>query len=153
MVSVQPRYNLLFRQHERELLPLCAEEGLAVLPYNVLAGGLLSGKHDPARAPEPGSRFDTGGAAGLYRERYWHEAAFTAVRGIAALAAEAGLSLPTLSAAWVLHRPTVTALIAGATRPGHLDPMVAAAGIRLDDDLVARLDELTATFRNGDAVQ
>lgn len=153
LASVQPRYNLLFRQHERELLPLCREEGLAVLPYNVLAGGLLSGKHDLAGAPEPGSRFDTGGAAGLYRERYWHEAAFAAVGRIQALAQAAGLTLPTLSAAWVLSRPPVTSLIAGATRPSHLDPMAAATAVTLGADLLAELDRVTEEFRHGDAVQ
>jgi aryl-alcohol dehydrogenase (NADP+) len=63
LVSVQPRYNLLFRQLERELLPLCAEEGLAVVPYNPLAGGLLTGKHQRAAPPPAGTRFTLGSAA------------------------------------------------------------------------------------------
>ncbi len=60
---MQPRYNLLFRQIERELLPLCEEEGLGVIPYNPLAGGLLTGKHRPD-APQDGTRFTLGKAGG-----------------------------------------------------------------------------------------
>ena len=72
-VSVQPRYNLLFRQIERELLPLCAEERLAVIPYNPLAGGLLTGKHKRSAAPAEGTRFTLGTAASMYTERYWRD--------------------------------------------------------------------------------
>ena len=66
--SVQPRYNLLFRENERELFPLCAEEQVAVIPYNPLAGGLLTGKHRPG-APTEGTRFTLGRAQDMYRER------------------------------------------------------------------------------------
>lgn len=68
--SVQPRYNLLFRENERELLPLCEEERIAVIPYNPLAGGFLTGKHRRGE-PTAGTRFTLGYAAGRYQERYW----------------------------------------------------------------------------------
>ena len=74
-VSVQPRYNLLFRENERELFPLCAEEGTAVIPYNPLAGGFLTGKHGRG-TPTEGTRFTLGTASGRYQERYWHERMF-----------------------------------------------------------------------------
>ena len=80
VVSVQPRYNLLFRQIERELLPLALEEGVGVIPYNPLAGGLLTGKHRPEGAPPEGTRFTLGSAGGLYQDRYWNERAFATVR-------------------------------------------------------------------------
>ena len=67
--SIQPRYNLLFREFERELFPLCQEEGIGVIPYNPLAGGLLTGKHSPDGALE-GTRFDLGNAGPRYRDRY-----------------------------------------------------------------------------------
>src|SRR5512134_1119353 len=85
-VSVQPRYNLLFRQIERELLPLCEEEGLAVMPYNPLAAGLLTGKHRRSSAPSEGTRFTLGTAGGMYTERYWKEREFDAVEALATLA-------------------------------------------------------------------
>src|ERR1039458_3845139 len=69
--SVQPRYNLLFRQIEREMLPFCGEEGVGVIPYNPLAGGLLSGKHSRTAPPPEGPRFTLGNAAGAYQDRYW----------------------------------------------------------------------------------
>jgi 1-deoxyxylulose-5-phosphate synthase len=149
--SVQPRYNLLFRQHERELLPLCAEEGLAVLAYNALAGGMLTGKHRRSGSAS-GTRFGSGGAAALYRERYWHDEAFDAVTRLAAVADGAGLTLPALAVAWLLSRPAVTSVILGATHPAQLDTAVAGAA-PLPPDVLARLDDLTARFRTGDAVQ
>jgi 1-deoxyxylulose-5-phosphate synthase len=148
--SVQPRYNLLFRQIERELLPLCQEEGIGVIPYNPLAGGLLSGKHRREAGPAPGTRFTLGSAARRYQERYWHEREFATVEALRPLAAAAGLSPAQLSVAWVLAQPTVTAPVVGASRPEQLDDVLAAADKGLDADLVARLDELTREYRRGD---
>ncbi|MFN9536118.1 MAG: aldo/keto reductase, partial [Pseudanabaena sp.] len=78
-ISVQPRYNLLFRQIERELLPLAQEEGLAVIPYNPLAGGLLTGKHAASKEPTEGTRFTLAAAAKNYQDRYWHDREFSTV--------------------------------------------------------------------------
>src|SRR5271154_6187725 len=77
--SVQPRYNLLFRQIEREMLPYCAEEGVGVIPYNPIAGGLLSGKHTHSAPPPDGTRFTLGTAAENYQNRYWHDREFETV--------------------------------------------------------------------------
>ncbi|MDA0365246.1 MAG: aldo/keto reductase, partial [Chloroflexi bacterium] len=112
--SVQPRYNLLFREIERELLPLCAEEGVGVIPYNPLAGGLLTGKHSPDAGPEEGSRFTLGTAGPRYQDRYWHEGEFATVEAIRPLAEAAGMSMTTLAVAWVLANPVITAPIIGA---------------------------------------
>src|SRR5262245_38333696 len=71
---VQPRYNLLFRDIEAELLPLCRDQGLGVIPYNPLAGGFLTGKYSSLEAPPAGTRFTLGQTGALYRERYWHRA-------------------------------------------------------------------------------
>lgn len=151
--TVQPRYNLLFRQHERELFPLCREEGLGVLTYNLLAGGILSGKHSRELPPESSSRFATTGAAELYRQRYWHDAAFDAVDQITAIASELSVSLPVLAAAWVLHQPAVTVAILGVTRPEQLEAPMAALELKLETETLERLDLLTRAFRDGDATQ
>lgn len=148
--TVQPRYNLLFRQIERELLPLCADEGLAVIPYNPIAGGLLSGKHRREAGPAAGTRFTLGTAARRYQERYWHPREFETVEALRGLAAEAGMSMVQLAIAWVLSNPVITAPIVGASRPEQLDDVLAAAGKTLDPGLRARLDELTADYRLGD---
>ena len=100
--SVQPRYNLLFREFEREMFPLCLEEGVGVIPYNPIAGGMLSGKYDRSKPPVEGTRFMLGNAGPMYQDRYWHENVFDTVEQLTKLADEAGLPLPTLAVAWVL---------------------------------------------------
>jgi len=149
--SVQPRYNLLFRQIEREMLPFCGEEGVGVIPYNPIAGGLLSGKHSRAAPPPEGSRFTLGSAASDYQDRYWHDREFDTVEQLRVLAADAGMSLVTLAVAWVLANKVITAPIIGASRPEQLDDSLAAIAVRIDDDLKRRLDELTVEYRMGDA--
>jgi aryl-alcohol dehydrogenase (NADP+) len=150
-VSVQPRYNLLFRQIERELLPLCLEEGLAVIPYNPLAGGLLTGKHTLSAPPPEGSRFTLGTAGSMYTDRYWKEREFSTVAALGKIAQEGGVDLTTLSVAWVLANPAITSPIVGASKPEQLKASVAALDLKLDAALKAQLDELTHEFRMGDA--
>lgn len=151
--SAQPRYNLLFRQIERDLLPMCLEEGVGVIPYNPLAGGLLSGKHRKDGGPTAGTRFTLGNAARRYQDRYWHEREFATVEALRPLAAEAGLSLPRMAVAWVLANPAVTAPIIGASRPEQLDDVLPAVEKGIDVELKGRLDALTAEYRLGDDVR
>ena len=150
--SVQPRYNLLFRTFERDLLPLCEEEGIAVIPYNPLAGGLLTGKHDRASKPEQGTRFTVGRAGAMYQTRYWHDREFDTIEGLKKLAREADMSLTTMSVRWVMSNPAITAPIIGASRPDQLaDNLVAGEKGALPSDLKAKLDELTQSWRAVDA--
>jgi aryl-alcohol dehydrogenase (NADP+) len=153
LISVQPRYNLLFRQFERDLLPLCEEEKLAVMPYNPLAGGLLTGKHKGSGAPGEGSRFTLGTAGKMYSERYWHEREFESVAAIGNLAKQNGIDPVTLSIAWVLANPAITSAIVGASKPEQLKASVAAAQLKLDSSLKTKLDELTHEYRMGDAAR
>ncbi|MEY2959149.1 MAG: hypothetical protein RLZZ01_1717 [Actinomycetota bacterium] len=147
--SVQPRYNLLFRENERELFPLCTEEEVAVIPYNPLAGGLLSGKHRPG-SPTEGSRFTLGRAGGMYQERYWQEQMFATVDEIRSVAEEVGTPMTTLAVQWCLANPVVTSPIIGASRPEQLAASVAAVESPIDPSTKARLDDLTAVYRQGD---
>ena len=149
--SVQPRYNLLFRQIEREMLPFCLEDGVGVIPYNPIAGGLLSGKHSRTAPPPEGTRFTLGTAAKNSPDRYWHDREFETVDALRQLADKAGVSLVTLAVAWVLANPAITAPIIGASRPDQLEASLAAAELDLDDDLTRQLDELTHEYRMGDA--
>ncbi len=148
-ISVQPRYNLLFRENERELFPLCTEEGIAVVPYNPLAGGFLSGKHQPG-PPTEGGRFTLGWAAGRYQERYWNDRMFATIDELRPIADEAGVSMATMAVQWVLANPAITSPIIGASRPEQLKDSVAAVGLPLDAEVKVRLDELTHEFRFGD---
>jgi 1-deoxyxylulose-5-phosphate synthase len=150
---VQPRYNLLFRQIERELLPLCKEEGLGVIPYNPLAGGFLTGKHSRDAGPATGTRFASSTAGPRYRERYWHDREFATVDALEPVAKEAGMSLARLAVAWVLANPVITAPIVGASRPEQLDDALAAVETTLGDDVLARLDRLTREYRRGDDIR
>ena len=151
--SVQPRYNLLFREFERELFPLCIEEGVGLIPYNPLAGGMLSGKHGRGQPPAEGTRFTIPDAGTMYQARYWHDREFEAVDAFQQIAKEAGLKPATLAVAWVLHQPAVTAPILGASRPDQLEDTLAAADVKLEPELIHKLDALTREFRSGDAAR
>jgi aryl-alcohol dehydrogenase (NADP+) len=153
LVSIQPRYSLLFREMERELLPLSLAEGLAVLPYNPLAGGMLTGKYRVTQAPADGSRFTVGTAGQMYQQRYWHEREFRTIEQIKGIVAEAGLSLTSVAIAWVLAHPAITSAIIGASRPEQLKDSLAGATLKLEPTLKAKLDELTAEYRHGDAIR
>jgi aryl-alcohol dehydrogenase (NADP+) len=151
--SVQPRYNLLFREFEREMFPLCHEEGIAVIPYNPLAGGFLSGKHTDLHADADGTRFAEGDQGARYRERYWNQRMFAVVDEMRELAAGAGVSMATMAMQWVLANPVITSPIVGASRPEQLTDAIAATVAPMDTDLRARLDELTHEFRFGDSAR
>ncbi|WP_027778252.1 aldo/keto reductase [Paraburkholderia caledonica] len=153
-VSVQPRYNLLFRQIERELLPLAAEEQLAVMPYNPLAGGLLTGKHKLDAAPPSGRFTETVGKAGaMYQERYWHQREFETIERLKAIVEPTGESLTRMSLAWVLANPLVTSAIIGASRAEQLNDTLAASELVLDADIKQQLDEASVEYRWGDAAR
>jgi len=149
-VSVQPRYSLLFREIERELLPLAKEEGLGVIPYNPLAGGMLTGKHKPG-VPSAGTRFTVGTAGARYQDRYWNDKSFAMIEELRRLVGDAGLSLTTAAIAWVLANPVVSSAIIGASRAEQLNDTLTACELKLDAGLKQKLDELTAEFRRGDA--
>ncbi|HEY6880680.1 MAG TPA: aldo/keto reductase [Polyangiales bacterium] len=151
VVSVQPRYSLLFREIERELLPLAREEGLGVIPYNPLAGGLLTGKYDFAAGLQGGTRFTLGSAAERYQDRYWHQREFETVAALKRAVEPSGHSLTTIAVAWVLANPTITSAILGASKPEQLRDTLKAAEVTLDAELKVQLDALSAEYRRGDA--
>ena len=140
-VSVQPRYNLLYREIETELLPLCRARGLGVIPYNPLAGGFLSGKHAPASEPAAGTRFTLGTAAEIYQRRYWQEAQFRAVERLKKEAEARGQDLVSVAIRWVLDQPGISSAIVGASRPSQLAASLAAPKLEIDEELARVLDE------------
>src|SRR5712671_6750480 len=107
---VQPRYILLSRDIESELLPLCRDQGLGVIAYNPLAGGMLTGKYQTIDKPQEG-RFNLGKTGELYRERYWQEAQLRAVQLLQAFLQPRGKSLLQVAVAWVLAQPGMTSAI------------------------------------------
>jgi aryl-alcohol dehydrogenase-like predicted oxidoreductase len=143
---LQPRYNLLHRDIESELLPLCRDQGLGVIVYNPLAGGFLSGKYHKDEAPRPGTRFTLGESGRLYRERYWQAAQFDAVEVLKGVCAQRGLNLATLSVAWVLAQPGITSAIVGASRPDQLLDTLAATDLALDEETLDACDAVWWTL-------
>src|SRR5262249_28342832 len=129
---VQPRYNAIYREIEAELLPLCRDQGVGVIVYNPLAGGLLTGKHSAETPPEPGTRFALGASGELYRDRYWHAAQFKAVAALKSYCERRQWNLASASVAWVLHQPGITAAIVGASHPDQLAASLAGAELEID---------------------
>ncbi len=132
--SHQPRYNLLHREIEGELVPLCLDQGIGLIVYNPLAGGFLSGKHAKDRPPQPGTRFTMGESGRLYRERYWQSSQFDAVAALKAHCDARGLDMATVSVAWVLAQPGISSAIVGASRSDQLDATLAAVDLTLEKE-------------------
>jgi aryl-alcohol dehydrogenase (NADP+) len=141
---VQPRYSLLYREIERDLLPVCAEEGIGVIAYNPLAGGFLSGKYRRGDPPPEGTRFAFGGVSGvLYRARYWHDRLFDAVDKVKEVAEGCGATPAQVSVAWLLQQPAVTSAILGATRLEQLDESLKGAELTLDASAIEILNTIS----------
>jgi 1-deoxyxylulose-5-phosphate synthase len=135
--SMQNHYNLMYREEEREMLPLCADQGVAVLPYSPLARGMLTGN----RGRQGERRTTRAGDDPLSDQRYNSPADFDVADRVAEVAAERGVPAAQVALAWLLSRPGVTAPIVGATRLGHITDALAAAELTLTADEVRRLEE------------
>lgn len=153
-VCIQPMYNALKRQAEVELLPMAQHEGLGVFPYSPLAGGLLSGKY-LEKANVSDARHAVNKA---YQTRYAHTQPEQVVPEFVAIARELGVHPATLAVAWVAAHPAVTAPLLGARNVAQLEPSLAAAELRLSDEVLARVNALIpapqpATDRNDDGTE
>ena len=140
-VSLQAQYSLSVRDLEREHVPLCVQNGLGILPWSPLAGGLLSGKYRRGQQPPPGTRFEK------WKERYdrfdtprnWQ-----VVDGLAEVARECEASVSQVALGWLLHQPAVCSCIFGARTLAQLDDNLGAAALSLSSDQLARLDSASA---------
>jgi aryl-alcohol dehydrogenase-like predicted oxidoreductase len=143
--SDQPRYNILFRMIEDEILPLCRAHSVGVIVYNPLAGGMLTGRYRE-RALQDGSRFTLGNNSGnLYQKRYWNEAVFQEVERLDTFFEPRGKSLTHAALAWVLAQDGVTSAIVGASKPEQLTDSLGGVGLALDAD---ELDACDAAWFN-----
>ncbi len=136
-VSMQPHYNLVYREEEREMLPLCVDQGVGVIPWSPLARGLLAGTRGDGSERRTVRSSNDPFADQLYGRAGDREV----VARTAEVAAEHGVAPATVALAWLLERPGVTAPVIGATQPGHLADAVAALDLELSGDDVARLEE------------
>jgi 1-deoxyxylulose-5-phosphate synthase len=136
-VSMQNHYNLVYREEEREMIPQCVDQGVAVLPWSPLARGLLAG----TRTRE-GERLTTRAGTDPFGDSlYFPDVDFAVVDRVSEVAAERGVPGAQLALAWLLQRPGVTAPIVGATKVGHLEDALAAEELELTADEVTRLEE------------
>ena len=141
--SMQNHYNLIYREEEREMIPLCADQGVAVLPYSPLARGVLTGN----RGRQGERRTTRAGDDPLSDERYNSPSDFDVVDRLAEVAAARGAPPAQVALAWLLSRPAVTAPIVGATRLGHISDALAAVQLALTEEEVDRLEELYLPHR------
>jgi aryl-alcohol dehydrogenase-like predicted oxidoreductase len=136
-VSMQNHYNLAYREEEREMIPQCVDQGVAVLPWSPLARGLLAGNRT-----REGERLTARAGTDPFGDSlYTPEVDFDVVDRVAEVAAARGVSQAQVALAWLLHKPGVTAPIVGATKPQHLDDALAAEQLTLSGDEITRLEE------------
>jgi aryl-alcohol dehydrogenase (NADP+) len=146
IAAIQPRYNLLHRPAERDLLPLCRAAGIGVAPYNPLGGGMLTGRYRRGDEPPEGSRFARGDWGRMYRGRYWSERMFDVAEAVVDVAKADGATPAQVALGWLLTRDAVTSPIVGASRPEQVRDAAAAVGKRLSADSLTRLDEVSRVF-------
>jgi 1-deoxyxylulose-5-phosphate synthase len=136
-VSMQNHYNLVYREEEREMIPLCLDQGVGIIPWSPLARGFLAG----TRTRE-GERKTTRAETDALQDRlYGRPEDFDVVDRVVEAAGERGVPPAQVALAWLLHKPGVTAPIVGATKLEHLEDALAAAELELSDDELARLEE------------
>jgi aryl-alcohol dehydrogenase-like predicted oxidoreductase len=141
IVSNQPQYNIIWRVIESEIVPLCQKEGIGQIVWSPIAQGALTGKYAPGAAPPPGSRATDRTGASFIAE-YLTEGVLSRVRQLRGVAEESGLTQSQLAVAWTLQNPNVSAAIIGASRPEQVRENAKAAGVRLEPEVLARIDEI-----------
>ena len=142
-VSSQPQYSLIWREPEKDVIPLCAANGISQIVWSPLAQGVLTGKYSPDAPPPAGTRA-TSEEMGGWMDRLLQPGLLAAVQSLKPVAAEAGLSLAQFALAWVLREPNVASAIIGASRPEQVDENAAASGAIVDPALFARAEAIVA---------
>ena len=135
-VSMQPHYNLIYREEEREMIPLCTDQKIAVIPWSPLARGLLTGNRSKERNETFRAKTDDFG-----KSLYSDDSDFEIIKRLAEIAAQKGLPDVMVAIAWLLSKPAVTAPIIGASKPGHLEDAVSALEVKLSKDEITHLEE------------
>jgi aryl-alcohol dehydrogenase-like predicted oxidoreductase len=141
LISNQPQYSMLWRVIEGEVVPTSQREGVSQIVWSPIAQGVLTGKYRPGEQPPVGSRA-TDPEAGRFIRRFMTDDVLARVQDLRPVADDLGLSMAQLAVAWVLQNENVAAAIIGATRPEQVHDNVGAAGVRLEADVLARIDEV-----------
>jgi len=138
----QPRFNLLFRMIEDEIVPLCVSQGVGVIAYNPLAGGMLTGRYRQVQEVQSDTRFSLKNSGEMYQRRYWNDAIFKSVDGLASFFEARDRSLAHVALAWVLGRPGITSAILGASKPEQLRDSLRGVELKLDEEESAACDDV-----------
>jgi aryl-alcohol dehydrogenase-like predicted oxidoreductase len=140
IVSNQPQYSMLWRVIEGEIVPLCEREGVGQIVWSPIAQGMLTGKYPPGRPLPEGTRAtdDKGGASMI--KRFLDDDLLARVQELKPIASDLGLTMAQLAVAWVLQNPNVSSAIVGASRPEQVSDNVKAAGVKLDHEVMGRID-------------
>ncbi len=139
-VSSQPQYSLLWREPEREVIPLCAANGISQIVWSPLAQGALTGKYKPGEAPAHGTRAGSQ-SMGWAMDRYRDDDVLEAVQRLRPIADGLEITMAQLALAWVLREPNLASAIVGASRPEQVEENAAASGIALDDATLRAIDD------------
>ncbi|HEX7581785.1 MAG TPA: aldo/keto reductase family protein [Gaiellaceae bacterium] len=142
-VSSQPQYSMLWRGPERDVIPLCAANGISQIVWSPLAQGALTGKYRPGQKPPEGSRM-TSDAMGIWMDSFRDDTLLARIQLLQPIADELGITMAQLALAWVLREPNIASAIVGASRPQQVVDNAAASGIELDADVLRRIDEALA---------
>jgi aryl-alcohol dehydrogenase-like predicted oxidoreductase len=142
-VSSQPQYSLLHRVPEREVIPLCKENGISQIVWSPLAQGALTGKYNPGEEPAAGTRAASQ-QMGWAMDSYRDDEVLERVQRLVPIAEDLGVTMPQLALAWVLREENVAAAIVGASRPEQVEENAGASGISLDDATRQAIDEAVA---------
>jgi aryl-alcohol dehydrogenase-like predicted oxidoreductase len=153
IVSNQPQYNMLWRVIEAEVVPVCEREGLGQVVFSPLAQGVLTGKYKPGQPPPAGSRATDEKGGANFISRWLNDGVLSRVQELQPIADDAGLSLANLSLAWVLQNANVSTAIIGASKPEQVHENVKAAGVRLDAEILKRIDEVLDPIVERDPAQ
>jgi 1-deoxyxylulose-5-phosphate synthase len=141
-ISSQPQYSILWRVIEREVIPLCAANGISQIVWSPLGQGVLTGKYKPGEPPPADTRM--GNEMGWAMDRYRSDAVLEAVQRLRPIAEGLGITMAQLALAWVLREPNIASAIIGASRPQQVDDNAAASGIELDEATLVAIDEAVA---------
>jgi aryl-alcohol dehydrogenase-like predicted oxidoreductase len=142
MISNQPQYSMLWRVIESDVVPVSVSLGISQIVFSPIAQGVLTGKYRPGEQPPSGSRAtDEKGGANMIK-RWLSDDVLERVQQLEPLAKEAGLSMAQLAVAWVLQNDNVASAIIGASRPEQVEDNAAASGVKLQDELLAKIDEV-----------
>ena len=153
LISNQPQYSMLWRVIEAEVIPTCEELGLSQIVWSPIAQGVLSGKYRPGKpAPEGSRATDSKGGARMI-ERWMSDEVLSGVQQLKPIAEEAGLTMAQLSIAWVLQNKNVASAIMGASRPEQIAGNVAAAGVKLDEAIMDKIDDVIGSLAERDPAQ